>query len=379
MSVPIITLDCPPGDEFADRLATAWAQGAAVFPLDPAAPAAERDRIVAEVRPDLPAAAGVALVIATSGSTAQPKGVELSHPALEASADATMERIGLEPGDHWLSCLPWHHIAGLQVLLRARRFGTPLTIHDEFDVDRVANELDVTLVSLVPTQLSRLLDAGVDVTRFRVILLGGAAAPATLLARAAEVGANVVTTYGMSETCGGCVYDGTPLRGVDVRVGADGRVHLRGPMLMSGYRLRPDVTEQVIVDGWLVTNDVGEMHEGRLDVTGRFDDVIVTGGVNVSAAAIADVLSGHPSIDDVAVIGIDDDEWGQCVVAVIVSTTPPTLAELRAWCAERLPAAARPRRVVNVDEIPRVVAGKLDRSGLRALIDQRAGNTSRTT
>ena len=331
------------------------------------------------MRPDLPAAAGLAVVIATSGSTGEPKGVELSHAALAASADATIDRIGLQPDDRWLSCLPWHHIAGLQVLLRARRFGTPLTVHGGFDVERVATETDVTLVSLVPTQLSRLLDAKVDLSRFRVILLGGAAAPRSLLTRAAEAGARVVTTYGMSETCGGCVYDGRPLRHVDVRIRADGRVALRGPMLMSGYRLRPDLTAQALADGWLVTNDVGEMHDGRLAVTGRADDVIITGGENVSADAVADVLNGHPDIDDVAVIGVDDDEWGQRVVAVIVSSAPPPIADLRTWCASALSPAARPQQLVVVAELPRLAPGKLDRPALRALVGQVTGTGSRVT
>ena len=366
-SARIVALDCPPGSEFVDRLERAWSEGQAVLPLDPSAPPAERARITAALRPDLPVSSDVALVIATSGSTGDPKGVELTHDALASSADATIDRIGLEPGDRWLSCLPWHHIAGLQVLLRARRSGTALTVHESFDIDRIAGDRDSTLVSLVPTQLKRLLEARVDLRHFRVILLGGAAAPASLLQRASEAGANVMTTYGMSETCGGCVYDGEPLRDVEVRIGADGRVQLRGPMLMSGYRLRPDLTEQAIVDGWLVTNDVGEINDGRLVVTGRADDVIVTGGENVSANAIADVLSDHPDIDDVAVVGVADDEWGQRVVAVIVSASPPTLQDLRTWCASRLAQAARPHQLVVVAQIPRLAPGKLDRAELRSL------------
>jgi O-succinylbenzoic acid--CoA ligase len=366
-SARIVALDCPPGPEFVDRLERAWSEGLAVLPLDPAAPPAERAHITAAMRPDLPVTSDVAVVIATSGSTGEPKGVELSHGALAASADATIDRIGLEPGDRWLSCLPWHHIAGLQVLLRARRSGTALAVHESFDIDRIAADRDSTLVSLVPTQLKRLLDANVDLRHFRVILLGGAAAPASLVRRASEAGANVMTTYGMSETCGGCVYDGTPLRDVDVRIGEDGRVQLRGPMLMSGYRLRPDLTEQAVVDGWLVTNDIGELHDGRLVVTGRADDVIVSGGENVSADAVAGVLADHPDIDDVAVVGVADDEWGQRVVAVIVSASPPTLEAVRTWCSAQLAPASRPRQLVAVAEIPRLAPGKLDRAALRSL------------
>jgi O-succinylbenzoic acid--CoA ligase len=296
--------------------------------------------------------------------------VVLSHAALEASARATMARLGVEPGDRWLSCLPWHHIAGLQVLLRARLFDLPLTVHERFDVARVAAEPDVTLVSLVPTQLVRLLDAGADLSRFRAILLGGAAAWPELLDRAREAGARVVTTYGMTETCGGCVYDGVPLDGVDVRVDDDGRVQLRGPMLMSGYRLRDDLTAEAIVGGWFQTSDLGSWDGERLVVHGRADDVIVTGGENVVATQVASVVAAHPGVADVAVTGVPDGEWGERVVAVVVAAgaTPPTLLELREWVAERASAAAAPRQLVVVPAIPRLASGKLDRRAVAELV-----------
>ncbi|MGN6523548.1 MAG: AMP-binding protein, partial [Actinomycetes bacterium] len=267
---PLVALDLPPGEQFARALDEAWRAGAAVLPLDPTAPAMVRERLVASLQPQEGVAEGVALVIATSGSTGAPKGVELTREALAASAQATMARIGCHDDDRWLACLPWHHIGGLQVLLRARMFGTPLVVHERFDVERIRTERDVTLVSLVPTQLTRLLDADVDLSRFRAILLGGAMAPASLLARAAAAGAGVVTTYGMSETSGGCVYDGLPLDGVGVRIGADGRIELAGPMLMSGYRLASELTASVMGDGWFATSDVGTLSaDGRLTVRGR--------------------------------------------------------------------------------------------------------------
>lgn len=360
---PLVALTLPPGADFATELDRAGRDGAAVLPLDPRAPLPVRERVVEAMAPEAGVADDIALVIATSGSTGEPKGVELSAAALAASADATMRRIGRQDDDRWLSCLPWHHIGGLQVLLRARRFQTPLVTHDGFDVDRVAAERDVTLVSLVPTQLHRLLDAGVDLGRFRAILLGGAAAPPSLLARANNAGAHVVTTYGMSETSGGCVYDGVPLDGVEVAIGEQGRVLLRGDVLMSRYRLRPDLTADVLRDGWLATNDVGSIDAtGRLAVHGRLDDVVVTGGENVVVTDVAARLVEHPEVVDAVVVGVPDEEWGSRLVAVVVAAdAAPSIDELRDWCRDALGSAAAPRKLIVVDALPRLASGKPDR------------------
>jgi O-succinylbenzoic acid--CoA ligase len=225
------------------------------------------------------------------------------------------------------------------------------------------------LTALVPTQLLRLLDAGVDLSHYRAILLGGAPASPTLLQRAASAGARVVTTYGMSETCGGCVYDGIPLDGVEVAVGPDRRVRVRGPVVMSRYRLAPELTSQALQDGWLVTSDVGSLDgDGRLAVHGRVDDVVVTGGENVVTTDVAAVLAAHPRIADAFVTGVPDEEWGQRLIAVIVPAgSPPDLAELREWCRQALPAAAAPRGLVVVDEIPRLPSGKPDRLAVQSL------------
>jgi o-succinylbenzoate---CoA ligase len=367
----LVALALPPGDELAAAIEAAWAAGDAVLPLDPAMPAPARRRIEDELRPDQPAGDDVALVIATSGSTGTPKGVELSATALAASARATIDRLGLTGDDVWLSCLPWHHIAGLQVLLRARLGGAGLRVLPRFDVDAFAAERDATVTSLVPTQLVRLLDAGVDLTRLRAVLLGGAAAPAGLVERARAAGAAIVTTYGMSETCGGCVYDGRPLDGVAVRVDDDERIWLSGPMLTSGYRLRPDLTAEALVGGWLRTADRGRVHaDGRLEVLGRLDDAIVTGGENVDPSAVAAALETHPHVAEVVVVGVPDDEWGEAVVAVVVlanggHTVP--VAAARAWCADRLPAAALPRQVVAVGALPMLASGKPDREAVRRI------------
>ncbi|MEV6865162.1 AMP-binding protein [Streptosporangium subroseum] len=304
----------------------------------------------------------VAVVIATSGSTGVPKGVQLSADALKASAAASLRRLDARPGERWLCCLPPSHVSGLQVLIRSLLGETEPIVHDGFSPEAVlASGADH--VSLVPTQLRRLLHA--DLSVFRTILLGGAAAPAELLAAARATGARVVTTYGMSETCGGCVYDGDPLDGVDLAVGADGRIRISGPVLFHGYRLRPDLTRAARDGGWFLTSDLGALDGGRLRVLGRADDVINTGGEKVVAATVTAVVAEHPAIVDVAVVGRPDPEWGERVVAVVVSPTPPSLAELRAFAKERLPAYAAPAELVVLPEIPLLPNGKPDLAALR--------------
>lgn len=377
----LVALALPPGDELATRIDAAWAAGDAVLPLDPSLLADARRAVEAELRPDLPVDEGVALVVATSGSTGRPKGVQLSRAALDASARATVDRLGLTAADVFLSCLPWHHIAGLQVWLRARRLGAELRVHARFDVEAFAAERGATVTSLVPTQLRRLLDAQVDLSSFRAVLLGGAAPPPGLVERARAAGAPVVTTYGMTETCGGCVYDGKPLDGVGVRVDGGERIWLRGPMLTSGYRLRPDLTAESLVDGWLRTSDRGRLRaDGTLEVLGRLDDVIVSGGENVDPATVSAALASHPSVDDVVVVGVPDDEWGQAVAAVVVLAPGAHLAvaEARAWCADRLPAAALPRLVVPVAALPVLASGKPDREALRRIAYTAAAGSEST-
>jgi o-succinylbenzoate---CoA ligase len=366
-----------------------WDARGAILPLDPRAPADVVRRLLAELRPHTVVDASgvhdradgvdvdddVAVVIATSGSSGVPKGAELSWTALGASAAATDQHLGRDPADRWLSCLPWQHIGGLQVWLRARAAALPVEVLASFDLGRVA-ESAATMVSLVPTQLARLLDERVDLGRFRVVLLGGAAAPMALLDRAGQAGVRVVTTYGMSETCGGCVYDGRPLAGVQVDTeDPGGRIRVGGPVLMNGYRLRPDLTADALVDGWLRTEDLGSFDGDRLVVHGRVDDVIVTGGENVAAGAIAELLGTHPDVREVAVVGAPDAEWGERVVAVVVpGVRTPSLAALRRWVTERAGAASAPRGLVVVPAIPRLTSGKPDRLAVRALAQESDGS-----
>ncbi|MFC4061802.1 AMP-binding protein [Planomonospora corallina] len=375
----------PPGPELFRAVAAALggsgpaggggpATGPALLPLPSGLPAPALRATLEALRParldgrplpggeDVPPE--VAVVIATSGTTGVPKGVQLSAAALRASAAASLSRLGARPGERWLCCLPPSHVSGLQVLVRSLLGGTEPVVHPGFDPRAVLGS-GAEHVSLVPTQLRRLLDVSADLSVFRTILLGGAAAPAGLLAGARAAGARVVTTYGMSETCGGCVYDGRPLDNVDLLIGGDGRIRLAGPVLFSGYRLRPDLTAAARDGDWFVTSDLGTLDGGRLRVLGRADDVINTGGEKVVAAAVSAVVAEHPAVADAAVVGRPDPEWGERVVAVVVSPAPPSLGELRAFVKERLPAYAAPAELVVLPEIPLLPNGKPDLAALR--------------
>ena len=339
------------GDEFVARLVAAWDAGDAVLPIDPRLPDAARTRLLESVRAGDEVEAGDAVVIATSGTTGEPKGVVLTHAALEAAARATSERLGVDPArDRWLACIPLAHAGGLGVVVRALVTGTPCIFRDEFEAATGA-----TLVSLVPTHLRRF-----DVSEFRVVLLGGQAPPD-------ELPRNVVTTYGMTETGGGLVYDGVPLGGVDVHVRPDGGIAVRGPMLLRAYR---DGTDPKDAEGWLDTGDLGELgSDGRLTVFGRAGDMIVTGGEKVWPAAVEHALLEREDVVDVAVAGRPDPEWGQRVVAFVVpaaAAAPPSLEALRATIKEVLPAYMAPRELVLVDAIPRTALGKVRRGRLPA-------------
>jgi len=229
-------------------------------------------------------------------------------------------------------------------------------------------------VSLVPTQLRRLVDAGADLGGLRGILLGGSAVPADLLGAARALGGRVLTTYGMSETCGGCVYDGVPLDGVQVESGADGRIRIAGPVLFSGYRLRPDLSAGARDGRWFITSDLGSVSaSGRLLVRGRADDMIITGGENVVADEVAAVIGTCPGVREAAVVGQPDPEWGQLVTAIVVPAdpaAPPTLAEIRSHARAKLPAHAAPRALVLLARLPLLSSGKPDLDRLRSVATQ---------
>jgi o-succinylbenzoate---CoA ligase len=355
----LIPVEARGTDEFVARLRRAWDDGDAVLPVDPRLPAPARRALRRAARVDEPVEDGDALVVATSGTTGDPKAAVLTHEAVEASARATSARLGVDPtADRWLACLPLAHVGGLSVVTRALVTGTPLTVHDGVDGPAVeaAARAGCTLVSLVPAVLPRLDAAG-----FRVVVLGGSAMPS-------DLPPNAVTTYGMTETGSGVVYDGRPLDGVEVRVVA-GEVQVRGPMLLRAYR---DGSDPRTPDGWFPTGDAGDWDAaaGRLRVFGRAGDLVVTGGENVWPAAVERVLGRLAAVAEVAVVGRPDATWGQRVVALVVPADParpPALDELREAVRRELPAYAAPRELRVVAALPRTASGKVARAVLPEL------------
>jgi len=366
----LIALDLPGGPEFVAALREAWEAGDAIAPVDQRLGRPGRERLLDALAPawvvtadgrrrrpeSRPVANGDALVVATSGSTGAPKGVVLTHDAVAASARATSERLEADPGRHrWLACLPLNHIGGLSVVTRALVTGTPLTVHHGFDAARAmaAGGPDV-LVSLVPTALAR-----VTAAHFYKVVLGGSAPPQGLAG-------NVVTTYGLTETGSGVVYDGRPLPGVEVSLAPAGEIRLRGPMLLRSYR---DGTVPLDEDGWLATGDAGYFdQQGRLEVQGRLTDMVVTGGENVWPVPVERILGQHPGVAEVAVSSRPDPEWGERLVACIVPRdpgAPPLLTELRAMVRDELAVFAAPKDLVLLESLPKTSIGKLRRDELR--------------
>ena len=357
--------------ELPAALAAALDGGPPVAPL-PTDPV-ERARAVQALRLDEPADADAAVVVLSSGSTAEPKAVVLSAAAIRAGATATHDRLG-GPG-HWLLPLPSHYVAGLMPLARAHLGGTSVVrvARDLSDLPAVDLPSGRRYLSVVPTQLVRALErpdlvaalAGLD-----AVLVGGGAVDAAVLARARSAGIPCVTTYGMSETCGGCVYDGVPLNGVDVGVDEDDRISVCGPVLFSGYRGRPDLTAVAFESGCFRTADRGGWlteRDGthRLEVLGRVDDVVVSGGYNVDLFAVEQRALGWSGrgTAEMVVIGVPHPEWG--VEVVVVADGPLAFDGLRAWVRAELPAVAAPRRLVVLDRLPRTASDKVDRRRLQ--------------
>jgi O-succinylbenzoic acid--CoA ligase len=402
-----VAIALAPGLAFAQALHACLLLGAIAVPVDLRLLPAERDLLTAgaavlvqeplstDVRPssadryvaarhDL---AATAAVIHTSGTTSQPKPIELTYGNLLWSALGSAVALGLDPRERWLCALPLVHVGGLSILVRSAIYATTAVVHERFETDRVLYTLrqqDVTLVSLVATTLARLLDAGLEhPPALRCALTGGGPVPAALIERASAAGVPVSLTYGLTEACSqvtttpaapgdelctrssdpahpGSLSAGPPLFCTRVQIEAEGEIIVAGPTVAPGS-LQPD--------GWLHTGDLGMLDEhGRLHVTGRKADTIVTGGENVAPAEVEAVLEAHPDVLEAAVLGRADERWGEAVTAIVV-TRPGRMLEgetLRAHCARGLAAHKVPKQVSFVDQpLPRTRSGKLLRKELR--------------
>ena len=369
----------PPGPSWLAVLRRAREVGAAVLPIDVRLSHVERAALIATAQPTvildgdgtrrvegMSIDADIALVIATSGTSGQPRLAELPGQAVEAAVLASADAIDARPEDRWLSCLPLAHIGGLLVLERHLLIGAPITFRRRITRSIVARLTDARFTSFVPTQLTRLLDAGADLGRFRAILVGGSGVDADLEARAARAGVRIVPTYGMTETCGGVVYAGRPLAGAEVRVAGWGELLIRGPTLMRGYRLDEEASVAAFEPGgWLRTGDGGEVDaDGIVRVQGRLADVIVSGGEKVWPADVERALASHPDVAAVLVSASPDREWGQRVVARVVPrrrSAPPTLEALRDHAASTITRHKLPRELILVDHLDRSALGKVRR------------------
>jgi O-succinylbenzoic acid--CoA ligase len=350
------------------------AEGAAVVVEQPLqAAGAVASQLAAPARHDLDA---TAVVIHTSGTSSAPKPVQLTYGNLLWSALGSAVALGLHPDERWLCALPLSHVGGLSILIRSAIYATTAVVHERFDTDTVLHALReqrVTLVSLVATTLGRLLDAGLaHPPALRAALTGGGPVPAALVRRGHAAGVPVSLTYGLTETCSqvtttpaaaladGDISPGPPLFCTHVRCEDDGEIVVAGPTVAPGA-LAPD--------GWLHTGDLGALDElGRLRVTGRKADTIVSGGENVAPNEVEAVLEAHPDVLEAAVVGLPDERWGEAVTAIVV-THAGALTDgeaLRAHCAAALASYKVPKRVLlRVDPLPRTRSGKLLRRELR--------------
>lgn len=367
----LIAVDMPIGSALVETLGRIWQQGDVALPLDQRVLASARrklalsfaanaiisaagtelvappeESITTPDRPLTPLVEGDALVIATSGTAGQPRGVIHTHATLRAHAERVGDRLGLSGTTHWWLCLPPAHIGGFGVIARALHYRSRLSLapHVDDEAIRTARAAGATHTSVVPTHLVRHQFDGWD-----CVLVGGA--------RSGVLPNNAISTYGLTETGGGVVYDGTPLRDVEITI-HDGEVLLRTPTMARAYRFGTlDVR-----GGWLHTGDVGALSDGVLRVDGRRDDLIITGGNNVWPHVVEQRLREHPLVADVVVRGIAHPEWGSAVCAWVVpkrSTHPPTLDALRGHVKETLPTYCAPQRVLIIDTIPRSALGKV--------------------
>jgi o-succinylbenzoate---CoA ligase len=390
-----VAIALPAGLDFAYALHACMLLGAVAVPVDLRLSERERDRLTeqaaAVVAEPLGSDAGTldpsasppghdldatAVVIHTSGTSSAPKPVELTYGNLLWSALGSAVALGLDARERWLCALPLSHVGGLSILVRSAIYATAAVVHERFETERVLQALreqQITLVSVVATTLTRLLDAGLEQPpTLRAALTGGGPVPAALVRRASAAGVPVSMTYGLTETCSqvtttpvaaladGEAAAGPPLFCTRVRCDADGEIIVAGPTVAPGAPAS---------DGWLHTGDLGEIDAlGRLQVTGRKADTIVSGGENVAPTEVEAVLEGHPDVLEVAVVGLPDEQWGEAVTAIVVTRqgTAPQGEELRAHCAAALASYKVPKRVMlRREPLPRTRSGKLLRRELR--------------
>jgi O-succinylbenzoic acid--CoA ligase len=322
-----------------------------------------------------------ALIISTSGSEGKPKAVQLTNRNLAAAAEAANQRLPLQPGDLWLACLPLYHIGGLSILWRCAQADATVLLHEGFNAAQVAADLSrhpVTHISLVPAMLARLLDSGVKPPpSLRHTIIGGAALAKSLYERASAAGWPLNPSYGMSESSAqiatwtpadGPWHEGlvgSTLAGSEISLASDGRIRIRGPQVMAGYL----GDNHHHPEDWFTTSDLGKIEQNnRLTVTGRADDMLISGGCNIHPSEVESCLAACPGVHDVAVTGFPDPVWGDLIAALIVASC--TSQEISRWCESRLPSAARPRRIVHLSSLPRNATGKLERSALRRLASE---------
>lgn len=398
-----VAFDAHPTADTVIRLLALLEAGVCAVPVDPRLPAAargERLRLLAplfdldagaaiegpgglqwSLRPHIAAVDPTPLaVLFTSGTAGAPRAVELSRSAFRASAAASAAHLGWEPEDRWLCCLPLAHVGGLSIVIRCLAARRAVVLAEGFDAATISAQLEhdaVTLTSFVPTMLRRLFEADPGwraPPTLRAALLGGGPADDGLWDEIVRRGVPARATYGMTETCAQVATARAeaprrlvPLDGVRLRV-TGGQIEVEGPMLCTRVGAATFDDEPWTPDGFLRTRDMGRLVDGSLEVTGRADGTIITGGQNVVPSAVEAVLRSHPAIRRAAVFGIPDEEWGELVGAALEErgmTPRPNAEELRAWLASRLAPYERPRRIVWVRKLPETFSGKLDRTAAR--------------
>lgn len=376
----LVGIDIPLSAQFVTALQDIWNAGDCAFPIDQRLAQKQKAQLVEEFFVDeivtteghsvlgtrgSNIADNDAVLFTTSGSSGTPKGVIHTHDSLRANADIVARHFGDTSQMHWLACLPPSHVGGFGVISRALIWNCQLTTLPQFDAEQVesAARRGTTHTSLVATALGR-----INSELFQRILLGGAKPPPHLPP-------NVTTTYGLTETMGGVVYGRTALSGVEVSISEEQEILVRGPVLMNRY-YQQQIGHPIDVDGWLHTGDLGSMSvDNQLSVTGRRSELIISGGENIWPEAVEAALTSHPDVSDVCVVGIDDQEWGQRVVAFIVpikTSQTHSLAEWREHVAETLPRFMAPRQVVLVGSIPRGALGKPQRQALKETLTSHA-------